>query len=183
MIILIIRSGTNQNDASKYSIVILTDEQTEGQASAQPNAQPNVQATEHIITKLNLYFNFIINNGIENFENVSQEDKKAIILILKRLDLYIDNLGILKYFSDEKLIDYQDQYWLIKEIYFSEYTMFLSKRTRNQFIFRYLKAMKYIDFKNDLQGFVKYFFRCLQEEMEVSNGINDRKSKTTSRKK
>ena len=183
MSILIIRSGTNQNDASKYTIVNLISEQPSEQANAQPNAQPNAQVTEHIITKLNLYFNFIINNGIENFENISQDDKKAIILILKRLDLYIDNLDILKYFSEEKLIDYQVQYWLIKEIYFSEYKIFLSKITRKQFIFRYLKAMKYINFRNDLQGFVKYFFRCLQEEMEVSNGINDRKGKTISRKK
>lgn len=135
------------------------------------------------MTKLNLYFNFIINNGVENFENISEKDKNAIILILEKLDLYIDNLDILKYFSKKNIINYQVQYWLIKEIYYSEYKMFLSKMTRNQFIFRYLKATKYIDFKNDLQGFVKYFIRCLQEEMEVSNGINDRKSKTASRKK
>lgn len=102
---------------------------------------------------------------------------------MEKLDLYISNIDILNYFTQEKLLDYQLQYWLIKEIYFSSYKIFLGKITRNQFIFRYLKAMKYIDFKKDLDGFVKYFLRCIQEEMEVQNGINDRKSKITRRKR
>lgn len=102
---------------------------------------------------------------------------------MKKLDLYISNVDILNYFTQEKLLDYQLQYWLIKEIYFSSYKIFLGKMTRNQFVFRYLKAMKYIDFKEDLDGFVKYFLRCIQEEMEVQNGINDRKSKITRRKR
>ena len=183
IIILTIRSGTNQNDASRYSIVKLTNEQASEQPNTRPNAQANEQATEHIITKLNLYFNYIINNGVENFENVSNKDKKILIAILEKLDLYISNIDILNYFTEEKLLDYQLQYWLIKEIYFSSYKIFLGKITRNQFIFRYLKAMKYIDFKKDLDGFVKYFLRCIQEEMEVQNGINDRKSKITRRKR
>ena len=59
MIIFYIRSGVNQNDASTYTIIKLYFEQADEQPNAQPNAQATEQTDEHIITKLNLLFNYI----------------------------------------------------------------------------------------------------------------------------
>lgn len=149
----------------------------------QPNTQPNTQADEYkneqIITKLNLYFNYIINNnGVSNFENMQPVDKDCIISVLKRLDLYIDDVKILKMLPDYQYFNYKMQYWCIHEIYFSPYKLFLNTMTRKQFLFRYFKAQKYGDLNHlNYEEFVKYFMRCIQEEMEASNKINDRKSK------
>lgn len=105
-------------------------------------------------------------------------DKDSIIVVLKRLDLYIENPLVLKNMSSHIILDFQMQYWLIHEIYFSPYKIFLNTITRKQFLFRYAKAKKYAN-KNHIgtaKKFIKYFMRCIQEEMEATNKINDRKS-------
>ena len=70
MAIFYIRSGTNQNEASTYSIVKLYFEQANEQASEQANEQANKQADgqtdEHIITKLNLLFNYLYKGDMQN---------------------------------------------------------------------------------------------------------------------
>ena len=59
------KKGTNQNVASTYTINKLYNdefiqfEQANEQASEQANEQADEQADEHIITKLNLLFNYI----------------------------------------------------------------------------------------------------------------------------
>ncbi len=174
IIIFNTRSGTNQNDASRYSIVKLYFEQ--------PNEQPNRQATdkanEHIITKLDLLFNYLIyNNAQKKFEDISQNEKDAIVKILKRLDIFIENPSIvLKYFSEEQKLEYKIQYWAIKEIYFSSLSIFLNDLTREQFILRFLKAKKYMKNSNSINEFLNYFIFCLQEEMAAAHKIADRKS-------
>lgn len=136
-----------------------------------------MQADEHIITKLNLFFNYIINNNnsVENFENMKQDEKEAIVNLLKRLDLYIDNVNILELMPESEIKRYKIQYWLIHEIYYSPYKIFLVNLSRKQFFFRYYKALKYMNNCN-LYEFISYFMRCVQEELEKSNEISDRKS-------
>ena len=157
-------------------------EQANEQANEMPNAQPNeqemVQPNEYIRTKLNLLFNYIIyNNAHKNFENVSQEDRQVIIKILQKLNIYIGNTGIIQYFSEIQKFEYELQYWAIKELYYSPYKVFLNNLTREQFLFRFCKAKKYMDYYNcSIYEFSSYFIRCIQEEMEGGNGINDRKN-------
>lgn len=168
------------NDGLESSFTSIdTFEQADEQPNAQPNAQADELADEHIITKLDVYFNYIINNkGEQKFENMKPVDKDSIVLVLKRLDLYIGNPGIMKYMDIRVKQDYKVQYWLIHEIYFSSYKMFLNTMTREQFLFRYSKAKKYAQLNHmcTAEKFIKYFMRCIQEEMEATNKINDRKS-------
>lgn len=103
-------------------------------------------------------------------------DKRTIIKHLKKLDLYIDNLEVLEVFPESQINMYKIFYWLIHEIYYSPYRIFLNKLTREQFLFRYYKAKKYMSNENGLDEFIRYFMRCIQEEMERGNKINDRKS-------
>lgn len=180
MSIYIIRSGTNQIDKSKYSIVKLYFEQPSEQPNRLPNAQaneqPNELADEHIITKLNILFNYIIYNAQEKFENMASSDRQAIIKILQKLNIYIDNAEILQYFSESKKFEYELQYWAIKELYYSPYKVLLDKLTRQQFLFRFYKAKKYMDLsKCSIYEFSSYFIRCVQGEMEKGGKINDRK--------
>ena len=165
----------SNNDFDKFDNI----EQANEQPNERPNAQADEIANEHIITKLDVYFNYIINNkGEQKFENMKPVDKDSIVLVLKRLDLYIGNPGIMKYMDIRVKQDYKVQYWLIHEIYFSPYKMFLNTMTREQFLFRYSKAKKYAQLNHmcTAEKFIKYFMRCIQEEMEATNKINDRKS-------
>ena len=66
MVIFYIRSGSNQNDASTYTIVKLYFEQADEQPNEQPNEQAEGQSDEHIITKLNLLFNYLYKGDMQN---------------------------------------------------------------------------------------------------------------------
>lgn len=76
------RKGKNQNDASRYSIVKLYEEnmfeQADEQALEQAEGQADEQAVKHIITKLNNYYKYIKRER-EEFENISEEDRKILI--------------------------------------------------------------------------------------------------------
>ncbi len=171
MITFYIRSGSNQNDASTYTIVKLYFEQP----NEQPNTQPNEQPDEHIITKLNSLFNYFIYNTTTS-EKITSEDRDIIIKILERLDIYITNPKILEYFNEQQKYDYKLKYWAIKEIYFSPDKAFLYNLTRKQFEFRFLKAKKYMDIKKcSIYEFLAYFIKCLKNEMQKGAKINDRK--------
>lgn len=167
------KKGSNQTDASKYSIIDLTRiEQPNTQPNAQAGEQPSEQASEHIITKLNILFYYLNNRESEKISNddleevqINSSNKNGIINILKRLDIYITNTEILNYMSREQILNYKIQYWVIKEIYNSPHVALLNKITKDKFKFRFLKAKKYIDV-NDLEDFTAYFIRCLQNELE-----------------
>lgn len=166
MDILNIRSGSNQNDAPRYEIIKLYENE---QASEQPNAQPNAQAdeyaNEHIITILYSYFNYINNSNAKKFANITSEDKAAIILILRKLELYTSNNNeILKYMSEEAMFDLQLQYWVIKELYLSPYKVYLNNLKRERFILRFLKSKKYVDPKENTYKFLNYFIKSMQQD-------------------
>lgn len=77
------KKGKNQNEASRYSIVKLyeenTFEQAREQALEQAHEQADEQAVEHIITKLNDYYKYIKRER-ENFENISEQDREILIM-------------------------------------------------------------------------------------------------------
>ena len=122
---IIYKKGSNQNKAPRYSIIRLYEEKNGnfGEVNAKVYAKGNtevyaaVNAEGNIITKLNLYFIYIIYNKGSQFKNIAEADKKAIVAILKKLELYIDEPTILEYMTEEQLLELKIQYWVIKELF------------------------------------------------------------------
>lgn len=171
---IIYKKGSNQNKAPKYSIIRLYEEKNSIFGQAEVNAKvyaegnAEVQATAktegNIITKLNLYFIYIIYNKGSQFKNIGEADKKAIITILKKLELYIDDPVILEYMSEEQLLELKIQYWIVKELYFSPYKICLNQLTRQRFMFRFLKARMYVE-PQDTYKFLNYCIKSFQEDL------------------
>lgn len=163
---ILYKKGVNQNDASTYSIIKLYFEQANEQPNEQPNEQADELPAEHINTTLDLFFNFIINKDCCKFQNISSQDKQAIIYILKKLDLIIDNMNTDEgfiYMPDKDKFALKIQCYCIKEVYFSPYRVFLKDLTRERFLFRFEKAKKYINPSNTYK-FLNYFIKCVQED-------------------
>ena len=122
-------------------------------------------------TKLNNLFIYMI-NGQKNEENISEDDRIAIIRHLKRLELYFTNIETLNIIPKEKILEYELQYWTIKELHFSPYKIYLNELTRDKFLLKFLQTQKYIkiDSESKLTDFVSYFIKSLREELE--NGGN-----------
>lgn len=184
------KKGSNQNEMPRYSLVILYFEQANAQANKQadnqaediPNTTPNTQPGEHNNkqnntlqntnnklnqTKLNIFFNYI-SNGEAEFDGISSSQKQGIIVALESLEIYIDAATNLEYLPENFIEDTKIQYWVVKELYLSEYKVYLRELTRNDFMFRYLKAKKYMEAKEnyDEEDFVSYFITCLHDEMK-----------------
>lgn len=188
------KKGSNQNEMPRYSLIVLYFEQANAQADKQadtqateyaedtPNTTPNTQPGEHNNkqnktiqnkfnklnkTKLNMFFNYISNKEAE-FEGINQGQKDGIILLLKKLEIYIEPSVNLDYLPEEFIADTKIQYWVVKELFFSEYKVFLSDLKRQEFLFRYLKAKKYITGKENYhdEEIVSYFITCLHGELE-----------------
>lgn len=118
-------------------------------------------------TKLSNLFIYII-SGQKNDEKICDIDRNAIITCLKNLELYFPNIETLQYLTDEKRLDYELQYWTIKEIYFSPYKIYLNSITRTKFLLKYLQTQKYIelDSEDKITDFISYFIKILREEFE-----------------
>ena len=91
-----------------------------------------------------MFFNFISNKEAE-FEGITESQKQGIIVNLKRLEIYIDSSTNLDLLPEEFIEDAKLQYWVVKELYFSEYKVFLDELSRKDFLFRYLKTKKYME--------------------------------------
>ena len=79
--------------------------------------------------------------------------------------------------SEEKINDLKVQYWAITEIYLSPYKIYLNNIKNKKFLFRFLKAKKYVDYmesEQELNHFMRYFIKILQDELDKSN-INNEK--------
>lgn len=125
-------------------------------------------------TKLNLLFNYLIYKE-KKFENLKDSDRESIIAVLERLELY----PVSEYMSEEKINDLKVQYWAITEIYLSPYKIYLNNIKNEKFLFRFLKAKKYVDYmesEQELNHFMRYFIKSLQGELDKSN-INNGKGK------
>lgn len=172
------RSGINQNDASTYTIIKLYSAVQYEQADEQPNATPNAQAGEqadeqageHIITKLNLLFNYIYNkyNAREEEFGLTEKNRSGLIETLKRLDLYTENTEIYDVMPTDYLLDQKIMIWAIKDIYLSPHKIFLNGLTKEKLNFIYLKSKRYITKKENykLEEIISYFIVCLHEEFE-----------------
>lgn len=164
------KKGTNQNVASTYTInKLYNDEFIQfEQASEQANEQANEQADEHIITKLNLLFNYIYKNGSGEKIGLTQNDKSNLILIYSKLELYVNNSKAYELMSAERVLDEKIMLWAIKEIYLSPHKIYLNTLTRDKFILKYYKTKKYITEKENykIKEIIDYFMVCLHDEME-----------------
>ena len=168
------KKGTNQNVASTYTINKLYNdefiqfEQANEQASDQANEQADEQADEHIITKLNLLFNYIYKNGSGEKIGLTQNDKSNLILIYSKLELYVNNSKAYELMSAERVLDEKIMLWAIKEIYLSPHKIYLNTLTRDKFILKYYKTKKYITEKENykIKEIIDYFMVCLHDEME-----------------
>ena len=168
------KKGTNQNVASTYTINKLYNdefiqfEQANEQASEQANEQADEQADEHIITKLNLLFNYIYKNGSGEKIGLTQNDKSNLILIYSKLELYVNNSKAYELMSAERVLDEKIMLWAIKEIYLSPHKIYLNTLTRDKFILKYYQTKKYITEKENykIKEIIDYFMVCLHDEME-----------------
>lgn len=168
------KKGTNQNVASTYTINKLYNdefiqfEQANEQASEQANEQADEQADEHIITKLNILFNYIYKNGSGEKIGLTQNDKSNLILIYSKLELYVNNSKAYELMSAERVLDEKIMLWAIKEIYLSPHKIYLNTLTRDKFILKYYKTKKYITEKENykIKEIIDYFMVCLHDEME-----------------
>ena len=168
------KKGTNQNVASTYTINKLYNdefiqfEQANEQASEQANEQADEQADEHIITKLNLLFNYIYKNGSGEKIGLTQNDKSNLILIYSKLEMYVNNSKAYELMSAERVLDEKIMLWAIKEIYLSPHKIYLNTLTRDKFILKYYKTKKYITEKENykIKEIIDYFMVCLHDEME-----------------
>jgi len=168
------KKGTNQNVASTYTInklyndEIIQFEQANEQADEQASEQANEQADEHIITKLNLLFNYIYKNGSGEKIGLTQNDKSNLILIYSKLEMYVNDSKIYNIMPAERVLDEKIMFWAIKEIYLSPHKIYLNTLTRDKFILKYYKTKKYITEKENykIKEIIDYFIVCLHDEME-----------------
>lgn len=168
------KKGTNQNVASTYMINKLYNdefiqfEQANEQASEQADEQAKEQADEHIITKLNLLFNYIYKNGSGEKIGLTQNDKSNLILIYSKLELYVNNSKAYELMPAERVLDEKIMLWAIKEIYLSPHKIYLNTLARDKFILKYYKTKKYITEKENykIKEIIDYFMVCLHDEME-----------------
>ena len=180
------KKGRNQNEAPKYYIPTLYKESQEkkrqatgqpvGQAMGQPQRQPEGMAmgyinTLHYNTTLDLFFNYINNSTQDFFENgkdkINLQDKAIIVMQLKRLGIYVEDVAILELFTEENLMRTKIFYWAIKELYFSAYKVMLNTLTYNDLCLRYLKSKEYVSSSEgvDAERLIAYFIKCLQTEL------------------
>lgn len=117
-------------------------------------------------TKLNDLFNYITGKA-EKFDNLEDFNRIAITMILKRLEIYIENTT---YLTEKKIFELQLQYWAITEIYLSPYKIYLNNLSRNKFILKYYQTEKHITIENEekIEDFMNYFIVCLRKEFEKS---------------
>lgn len=89
--------------------------------------------------------------------------------VLKRLELLIESKSILNLMFPRDVEKYKLCCYVILELYVSSYKVFLDKLRSDVLINKYEKTREYIgDIKNedDLNDFVAYFIKCLQNELE-----------------
>ena len=113
-------------------------------------------------------------NGQKNDENISEVNRQAIIIHLKRLELYFANIETLNIIPKEKILEYELQYWTIKELYFSPYKVYLNTMTRTKFLLKFLQTQKYITIDNEdkITDFISYFIKILRKEFEKGENNN-----------
>lgn len=162
--------GTEKNNTN-----ISTNKNNDKSTSKSTNNSTNTSTTNNNIynninniklnkNKLNILFNYLIYKE-KNFENLSDTDREAVVVCLKRLELYLTNTT---YLTEKMLFQIQLQYWTITEIYLSPYKVYLNKLSRDKFMLNYFLTEKYIiiDSEEKIAEFISYFITCLRKEFE-----------------
>ncbi len=132
-------------------------------------------AEGHINTKLNLLFNYLNNRQADFFEDgqrtLNAKEKNAIIMNLKRLDLYIDNPEILNLFTEQSLLQTKIFYWIIKELYFRPCGIYLKDLSNNMLACKYLKAKQYTNAAEnfDIEAIIGYTIKSIENELIERN--------------
>lgn len=136
-----------------------------------PDIDKELELENITIHNITLLFNYL-NKEKENFSKeerilmrVSDNEIAGVINQLKKYDLYIDNIDIIKYFNPELLLRHKILYWVIKELYRSPYRAYLDKLNKANIDRCYYSAIKYKD-KENIQDFIGYLIKCLYNEME-----------------
>lgn len=183
------KKGGNQNIAPKYCILILTrnDESEKGNAEgialvrAEGIAEGKAQGIPDGYinkTRLDLLFNYFNNTQQDFFEDgkrtINLQDKAFIILHLKRLQIYVDNTDVLELFTEVALTQTKIFYWIIKELYFSSYKVYLKELTYKTLCLKYLKAKEYTnaDIEFNAERLIAYTIKSLQEEFKKKEQKN-----------
>lgn len=168
-IITIEKYGIYQNSAAKSTNKITnstTDEITNDLTTSNNIYNNSLNNINNKLnkTKLNKLFNYLIYKE-ENYETLNEMNRQAIVIILKRLEIYIENID---YLTEEKIFQLELQYWTITEIYLSPYKIYLNELTRNTFLLKYLQTEKYItiDDEEKINDFISYFIACLRKGFE-----------------
>ena len=116
----------------------------------------------HNIT-LNNFYNYIYKGA--SFEKLNDTDKIALINVLKKLDIYVENQKMLIYLSAEQKLDLLIQHWVVKEIYLTAYNVYLNKLCRDDFICIYNRCKNKIrekDSELEVDRFISYLIKSLQ---------------------
>lgn len=186
------KRGRNQNIAPKYSLptcsqnAIRKKRQPEGVAEGMAGGMPERVAegmtTGYLKTRLDLFFSYLNNSNAEFFEDgsrtISAKDKILIIMHLKRLEIYVENLEVLSWYSEQSLLQLKIFYWIIKEIYFRPCSKYLNNLTKDKFEYRYLKAKQYTNAAKDfnVEKIIAYTIKSVENELierSERNGKNN----------
>lgn len=182
---ILYKKGANQNIAPRYSVIRLTKDdiikirRAEGTATGMATVIAEGTATGmaegNINTKLNLLFNYLNNGRADFFEDgprtLNAKEKIAIIMNLKRLDLYIDNPEILNLFTEQSLLQTKIFYWIIKELYFRPAGIYLKDLSNKLLAYKYLKAKQYTNAAEnfDIEAIISYTITSVENELIERN--------------
>lgn len=141
--------------------------QANEQAEEQTLEQAEEQTPEYIIIKLNSLYKYI-NKGEGKIENVTTEDRKNILILLKKMDLLVSDEAEPVIIETNRLLKFKIYYWVIKELYFSSYREYLRKLTKETLNIKYLNSLKYVQKKPNytILDLLNYLIKCLEYEAE-----------------
>lgn len=175
------KRGRNQNIAPKYSLPACSQNairkkgqpegRAEGMAEGIPEGVAEGMTTGYLKTRLDLFFSYLNNSHADFFEDgsrtINAKDKISIIMNLKRLEIYIDNLEILSLYSEQSLLQAKMFYWIIKEIYFRPSGRYLKNLTNNMLAYKYLKAKQYTNAVEnfDIEKIIAYTIKSIENEL------------------
>ena len=114
--------------------------------------------------KLNNLYKFIRKKE-ENFEGLTDIDRKAIVTTLKRLELYAEDDSS---FPEKFIFELQLKIYAVTELYKSSYKVYLNNLTEKMLSLKFLDTQKYcpINTEEDIVEFMNYLIVCLRNELK-----------------
>lgn len=114
--------------------------------------------------KLNSLYKFIRKKE-ENFEGLTDIDRKAIVTTLKRLELYAEDDSS---FPEKFIFELQLKIYAVTELYKSSYKVYLNNLTEKMLSLKFLDTQKYcpMNTEEDIVEFMNYLIVCLRNELK-----------------